>query len=322
MAGGANVSSISSCKRCKREVVNDVIKCINCASSFHPSCAKLCSGVTVLADQTLMCCKAIKTLDTHHTNVDEKFWDAVDEIAKNHQMLDPRILCYILKQKDQMIFELREQISSLNTQIEFLQKNFSQSQRDNSDKNAKQEISTQMEDNEGRGHSTNLTVAKTKFKQTKNILDSDKSHKKTVENETAQNQMKQQEENEDTQQTSDKKVEEVKWTEARRKHRKTSNIAVVGTGSSNIETVPKKGHLFVSRLHPNTDRNSLEAEVKKFFHEGECEPVTSKHPNVYASFKVTINASNLESALKPEIWAPGALVTKFFHRKKKINDNS
>lgn len=99
--------------------------------------------------------------------------------------------------------------------------------------------------------------------------------------------------------------------------RKETGIFGTGTitGASAISVVEKKSILFVSRLKANTPANLLENYLKSDFPEVQCSALESKYPNDYSSFKVCINSSNIERAMKPEMWPAGAYVAKFFQKR-------
>nr|CAI5836750.1 unnamed protein product [Callosobruchus analis] len=103
------------------------------------------------------------------------------------------------------------------------------------------------------------------------------------------------------------------WTNVNRRRKRT---AVIGSSKDmgNIKVNPKKAFLFVSRLDPSTKTDDLVSVLKSKFPEVTCEKLRSKHPQIYSSFKVSINSGNLDIALDPSQWPEGAYVTKFFQK--------
>ena len=115
-----------------------------------------------------------------------------------------------------------------------------------------------------------------------------------------------------------------RWTTVQRKRRKNPQLTIIGNqkvqGDSNgegLKTAPKKAFLYVSRLHSSTESTDVSTFLKATFPEIECEKLTSKFPQHYSSFKVTIDFLNLEKAMDGSIWPHGCFVTRFFHRKTK-----
>ncbi|KAK9701756.1 hypothetical protein QE152_g30394 [Popillia japonica] len=87
---------------------------------------------------------------------------------------------------------------------------------------------------------------------------------------------------------------------------------VESEADSQIKTIPRKSFLFVSRIDPETDEKILKSHLVQFFKEAEVDELTSSHPEIYKSFKVSIDQSNFDAALDPSKWPSGAYVTKFF----------
>lgn len=86
--------------------------------------------------------------------------------------------------------------------------------------------------------------------------------------------------------------------------------------SNKLKVVARKAFLHVTRLDPATKCEDLVDFIKDIFPEVECEQLQSKHPNSYASFRVAIAVSNIDSALKPDVWPTGVLVSRFFQRRR------
>ena len=105
--------------------------------------------------------------------------------------------------------------------------------------------------------------------------------------------------------------------------RKRNTLQIVGnrpTTDGTLRSAPKKAFLHVSRLHPDTTAEHLEEFLKQTFPEVTIEATTSKFPQYYTSFKVTIDLPHLETALNDNIWPYGTYVTRFFHRKSVTRD--
>lgn len=115
------------------------------------------------------------------------------------------------------------------------------------------------------------------------------------------------------------------WTEVvrrnRNKTRKRESTAIIGSlienGDPKIKVAPRKCFLYVSRLDKDTESKSLVDLLRRDFPEVKCDPLASKYPEHYSSFKVTLDLHNFEKAMNPELWPNGAYVTRFFHPRKK-----
>lgn len=100
--------------------------------------------------------------------------------------------------------------------------------------------------------------------------------------------------------------------------RKRNRQFVVGQNNNigNITTVPKYVSLHVTRLHPQTKATDVLNILKDKFPGVSCEIHESRHPDKYVSMKVNIRQENLKDAWKKEVWPSGALVSKFFVKKR------
>lgn len=109
--------------------------------------------------------------------------------------------------------------------------------------------------------------------------------------------------------------------ESRRNRKRRGSQAIVGnadhTADGNaIETVPRISSLYISRIKPGTTGEQMEKFIQQYFAEAKCVPLESKYPDQYAAFRVALHDSNMEAALNPEKWPRGALVNRFFQRKR------
>lgn len=122
-----NASDPLHCKRCKARLVNG-LKCSDCQNYFHLSCAKLMNSVQFVDEETIKCCdnsgetSTASASDTELTamTVDVAFHEAISELADSENKVDIRIFRYVIKQKDDIISELRGHVKLLQNQIESL----------------------------------------------------------------------------------------------------------------------------------------------------------------------------------------------------------
>nr|CAI5869955.1 unnamed protein product [Callosobruchus analis] len=103
------------------------------------------------------------------------------------------------------------------------------------------------------------------------------------------------------------------WQQVRRKRR-----FIVGRNQNlnSVQTVPKYISLHVSRLQPNTKSEDLEQILNATFPGVSCELHVSMHPEIYASMKVNIRSNQLKDAWKKDVWPNGAIVSRFFTKRR------
>lgn len=106
-----------------------------------------------------------------------------------------------------------------------------------------------------------------------------------------------------------------------RKGRKHGDSAIVGTSelSGKLKSVPKTVSLYVTRLSPETSAADVGAQLMSRFPEIKAVEMPSKFPEIYKSFKVTLNRDNYEAVMAPEIWPAGVRVDRFFYRREQKN---
>ncbi|KAK9687292.1 hypothetical protein QE152_g36547 [Popillia japonica] len=109
------------------------------------------------------------------------------------------------------------------------------------------------------------------------------------------------------------------WSNVLKQKRRRNNKFITGSSNnSQIKTIPRKSFLFVSRIDPETDEKILKSHLVQFFKEAEVDELTSSHPEIYKSFKISIDQSNFDAALDPSKWPSGAYVTKFFRPRRLV----
>lgn len=112
-----------------------------------------------------------------------------------------------------------------------------------------------------------------------------------------------------------------KWTKVVRKHtrgHRGANAPIVGTlsnDSTNLKTVPRRSCLHVTRLHPQTTVAEIEAFLKDRLQNVACQPLNSKFPEYYSSFKITVDMDEVDKAMDPQLWPRGTYVNRFFQRR-------
>lgn len=105
-----------------------------------------------------------------------------------------------------------------------------------------------------------------------------------------------------------------------RRKRGVAGSGFIGTSKQpniKLKSVPTIVSVYVTRLSPETKVEEVEAQLALQFPEAKAEEMPSKHPEIYKSFKVTVNKSNQSAIMSPEIWPAGIRVDKFFLRKSR-----
>lgn len=109
------------------------------------------------------------------------------------------------------------------------------------------------------------------------------------------------------------------WNIIARKQRPNKR-SIIGNVEPNdtikFKSVSKRESLFISRLDAATEIKDIVQHLAKTAPEVTCEKLTSKYPTHYSSFKVTVNAQNLDTILDANQWPKGVYVTKFFYPRR------
>lgn len=114
MAGGGN-EPVSLCKYCNKSVVNNSLKCINCNSVFHPSCAARVKCVKV-GGNDVMCCGGNNSEIVPDNGVDNGVLTVLPE-PDGHLKRENMLLKQLLCSKDEVIDALREEIQLLKDKM-------------------------------------------------------------------------------------------------------------------------------------------------------------------------------------------------------------
>lgn len=109
---------------------------------------------------------------------------------------------------------------------------------------------------------------------------------------------------------------------SRRRNHKQRSSPIFGKakGDAPFNAVPRKAALFISRIQPGTTAENMAQSLRGTFPEVKCEPIRTKFPDEYSSFKMIINEDNVGKAFDPNLWPAGTLVNKFFSRKSSYKD--
>ncbi|KAJ4446014.1 hypothetical protein ANN_12700 [Periplaneta americana] len=114
-------SSNQLCRRCKSKVSSG-LKCSNCESLFHNSCAKVFPNMKIIDENVVQCCEKKDGDPGLYIDIDDAFNVALYSISDSDNKIDIRIFNYVLKQKDEIIRELQERIKLLGQHVDLLTK--------------------------------------------------------------------------------------------------------------------------------------------------------------------------------------------------------
>lgn len=121
-------------------------------------------------------------------------------------------------------------------------------------------------------------------------------------------------------------MEQNNWMKVSRKRqmRKPRRTMVVGNCSADTSVVglEKTTTLHVSNLNPDTSVDDLLAFLRRKFDSVKCDILTSRHPNLYSSFKVTVAKANQDEIFLASNWPQNAHVRHFFFQRRGIVEPS
>lgn len=107
-----------------------------------------------------------------------------------------------------------------------------------------------------------------------------------------------------------------KWVvKEKRKYRKLDVIKGNNKTLTEIKGATKYSHLHVYRLDPGMTTEHLINYIKsKNIPAVQCEKLRSRHPETYASFKVSVPEKYYEELMKPEMWPEEVRLNRFLQR--------
>ncbi|CAG9813477.1 unnamed protein product [Phaedon cochleariae] len=308
-----------SCNKCKKNLVKGV-KCTLCENNFHTSCARNIN-VKFLNEDMVICCPSEKV----SCDNDQAFFDAMENLAGESKVVDLNIFNYIVKQKDEIIQELRDKIDLMQEQIVLLKGMTNVSPvKSLGDTNKKQDSGkndSHIADKENVSRPVNLNPPNSVAGCSK-ISDSLTITEKHVSQPLLQLATQQKCEeiinlaNNMEANSSDWKL--VKRAKPRRKLVVGDNSSIKVNGKE-LKGIPKMACLHVYRVDPTMTAEELKQSLTPHFSEVKIETLTSKHPDIYASFKVSIHESHFDAAMDPTKWPKGAYVQRFLNFRRSVN---
>lgn len=103
-----------------------------------------------------------------------------------------------------------------------------------------------------------------------------------------------------------------------RKHNKSKQSKpIIGSGVNDgfLKGIPRMVHFHVTRLQPDTSEDMVVNHLRSIVSVVTCEKLSSKAPNVYSSFKISVPSKDIKSIMDPNSWPEGVRINKFFYRK-------
>ncbi|KAJ3646845.1 hypothetical protein Zmor_024414 [Zophobas morio] len=343
-----NSNATKMCKKCGN-IPTQGPKCVQCNAVFHPGCIKYLKDVVEIAPGEVMCCGSKVTPTTlpekKTTNSiaqeevaasindpdneldDESFSSAIEnsDTAKVENKYQKKLL----KENDLHIKSLCANLDILHKQITLLN-NIIIKQEEGISNNHDPETTSQ-EINEIVKNSKLLPSKNTNDKQQKKTQDSPSNQAKTPNQGDKDKKVKKtlrgyselqepvQDDNENLDNNKTLQNEDDNWNQVKRKkrHRRESNKPIIGCSvdNSTLKAVPRRSFIHVYRLNPSTTAKDIEdhlcmSNICTF----RVVKLQSRYPNLYSSFKVTIDHKDQDVAMKPETWPPGSCINRIFHR--------
>ncbi|PSN41237.1 hypothetical protein C0J52_13436 [Blattella germanica] len=263
-----------------------------------------------------------------HSDNDSDFLNALQEMADENNKLDLRIISYLLRQKEEVILELRGKVSILSNQLEMIssllksnmETNCITSNTDSNNANAcsgENTVLRQVESSQsgglrdissepqlqGIGQLTNCNIKPVSINHQQRY---GQNGRKPVPSLKAS----------DVTPHSENKEQ---WTDV--VNRRNKNPVIVGrqvkssdeNSTLQLQGVPKMSELHVYRLAPTTTEEQIINFLKPKRPEVICEKLESRNANIYASFKVSVHEEHVESVLSPDQWPQNVCIKRFFH---------
>lgn len=303
------------CFYCGKAAAKQFIKCTKCDKAFHNSCAER-GKVKFISETEINCVKCMEN-DNEVLAGNTNLLMFRDLIKAKEDIIEDKMK--IIALKDEIITELHEKIRLLNEKIHFIKSC-----------NNKGEVSKVMNPNSHQiQFSSDLKYNRLHKEGSTPIMDKESNLKlsKVQEIESKQkeiankviyinNDENQQEVNTksiEKQLTIEKENSSNNWSTVVKRRSKTSKKIEGCAEKTTISGVPRRAHLHVYRLNPETTEEMLLNFLKgKQFENISCEAMKSKHPNEYSSFKVSVPMDQLEKIKCPEIWPKGVYINRFF----------
>ncbi|XP_050511287.1 uncharacterized protein LOC126887684 [Diabrotica virgifera virgifera] len=336
------------CIQCSKKVRNG-LKCVKCALLAHPSCAERMKNVRIV-EEGMICCDTNLKVDSEisaESVITEDLNISEEHILKR----EVEYLKIILSHKNYIIRELQEKIKliqnntakNVNNQFPLsplpgetsvdignlsdLQPSL-RSMNVKVFKNGNTVSDMDAKPSHSKSTSPDITVisdnigeVKSRLKTADNnqVVNNNRKHifsKKDV-SYAIHDAVNQQTflEIQNLEETNDE-IMRGEWLTQNRRKRRRQYLIGGNEVEKSVETVPKFVSLHGTRLKPQTTPDNLHKMLAVSFPEVQCVVHKSKMPEAYSSMKVTINQENLKRAWNKDVWPKGAVVSKFFVKRR------
>lgn len=313
--GNRNLSSSNVCKRCNNSVTTGH-KCRKCGIVSHKSCLKTIKAI-FYDDSTVDCCSTnlASVKSSNAANIEAT--DITVDAEKSVEQIKILYLEEIVRQKDLVIKNQAMLVESLQAQITLLNRNI-QIQTENtvntpstSDSGSYSKVMSK-----GISKTVNNDLAKQQF--TTQIKSTDVSRALHVAQASRVC-------NDVVNLTSDLKAKSQKTQKVQRKSRKL----LVGSADNDRENsnfkaakVVQMKHFHITNCDPGTTQEALTLYLKNIVSSVLVEPLNSRNPVQYSSFKISIPTDDASMILKPELWPSGVVINHFFRAKQQSKSNT
>ncbi|CAG9817693.1 unnamed protein product [Phaedon cochleariae] len=271
-------------------------------------------------NQVLTCC------ETEESTVDDSapFFDALENNS-SEKKVDIAIFHYVLKQKDQIMNELQNNIKILTNQIDLLNKlNCDQTATNTNKKvvpvrSAPKKTSTTIDNKNEPAENSELEPKVNSLADININKNTDITMDKVSEGiSLAQNAAIMQEIINLPFDKGMKTETKTEWKTVPKRNSRRQRQIVGQNNDLSIKGVPRKTVLHVCRINKDSSADDLKSTLQKHFPEVHCHQITAKYPDLYSSFKVRILEENFNKAMDPNIWPIGAYVNLLQKKTKLI----
>ncbi|KAJ3642514.1 hypothetical protein Zmor_025284 [Zophobas morio] len=320
-------TSAQICRKCKSKVVS-ALKCISCDNVYHLSCAKGVSYVKILDSKSLVCCDKVKMPPV--VCEDSEFFEAMEQMSGPEKKVDIAVFNYIIKQKDEIIKELRDRVKTQSEMIDILIKS-------SNNLGGSTDCSLSSMDAFS-SKSMNKNVSGVEARKVVNKSEPEIRNTIIYPNTNSCNEVDLNNSSDNGKNPSEKEV-----TGDTLKRRPKASRLIIGSadiasssGSSDLSssdhdfvavTRKKSSHIHITRVNPNVDVNKITDYIKfklksheevlknKRLPDFKLIKLDSKFPELYSSFKLTIDFVYQNDILAASFWPKGVAVRKFFQSK-------
>lgn len=329
------VKTPAPCKRCLK-VAQTGPKCTKCGVVSHSSCVGLLKNIKVIDEKAIICCE--NDLQDNLQSISDSANSTKDaEPKRDVSKMEISYLKELLGQKDLIILNQNVAIKSLNEQIDLLNKintlNSIMTKEPSSAPRKQLELPKPAT-----AISKQVTAAQPSLDVTPAVAAAATTHLElSIPPVSCQKQQKQAEKKSKHISKSElsravheaeslSKLQEIihvndgPFMEVTHKNKRKKNAPMIGqmdiNNQASLKMIKRHSFFHVYKTHPDTTVEELTTFLKPTFPDVVCDKLNSMYPHYYSSFKVTIDESDLEKAMKPSSWPKGAWVNKFFHRRK------